>query len=93
MIEVSVELLGIARRLAGIKNLSMELSERATHHDVLRRLAEMFPTLVGMVIDARTLELLPAFVLNQNGRRAISDSSTPVESGECLVLMFVESGG
>lgn len=93
MIEISVELLGIARRLTGLRQMSMELPEQATHHDVLLRLAEMFPTLVGTVIDAKTYELLPAFMLNLNGHRAISDSSTPVAAGERLVLMFMESGG
>ena len=93
MIEITIELLGIARRLAGTKQMSIELTEEATHRDVLRRLADLFPAFIGIVINPQTFELMPAFMFNLNGRRAISDFSTPVVSGERLVLMFVESGG
>jgi hypothetical protein len=93
MVHITVELLGSARRLAGTKLIEMSLDEQATHRDVLRRLTELYPPLGGAIIDTQTFELMPAFMLNLNGRKVISDLNTPLESGECLVLMFIESGG
>jgi molybdopterin converting factor small subunit len=93
MKDITIELLGIARRQAGIKQVSVELTEQATYHDLLRRLANLYPALLGKVINPQTYELMPAFMLNLNGRRAISNLDTPVGSGERLVLMFMESGG
>jgi hypothetical protein len=93
MIEITVDLLGIARRLAGTRELSLKFEDNATHRDVLHRLADLFPAFLGTIIDPQSFELTPAFMINLNGHRAISDFYTPVVSGERLVLMFVESGG
>jgi hypothetical protein len=93
VIEITFELLGTARHLTGKKQLSIELASGATHRDALNRLAYLFPALVGTVITPQTFELMPAFMLNLNGHRAINDLDIPVVTGERLVLMFVESGG
>lgn len=93
MLNVTVELLGIARRATGLKEVTLELPEPASYHDLVHALAESYPALVGQVIHPQTRTLLPSFILNLGGRKVVKDLSQNLSGGERLVLMFVESGG
>lgn len=93
MINLTVELLGASRRLAQAKEHSLALDEGATYRDVLRHLAHDFPALVGPVILPDNSDLVPAYMMNIDGRRAVVDLDIPAQDGQRLILMFVEAGG
>jgi hypothetical protein len=87
-----VELLGSARLQAGRKQLSIELDAPATIPDLLGRLAEICPDLVGPVLDGETRTLVAGHVLNRNGRDFLTDGDL-VLPGDRLLLMSSTAGG
>lgn len=91
--KLDVEFLGLSRRLAQTKEVSLVLDDRATFRDVLRELASRFPALVGPVIVPQTFDLVPAHMINVDGRRVVSDLDTQPQDGQRLIIMFVEAGG
>jgi molybdopterin converting factor small subunit len=91
--KLNVEFLGLSRRLAQTKEVLLELDDRATFRDVLRELATRFPALVGPVITPKTFDLVPAHMINVDGRRVVSDLDTQPQDGQRLIIMFVEAGG
>ncbi len=93
MLQVEIDLLGLARRAAGQKHIVLELPEQSSYDNLIHFLAERYPSLVGQVINPQTLELFPSFMLNLEGRQVIKDLSQTLTGGEHLILMFVESGG
>ncbi|MHB1296202.1 MAG: ubiquitin family protein [Anaerolineae bacterium] len=93
MIKLIVELLGASRRLAQAKEHPLALDEGATYRDVLRQLACDFPTLVGPVILPENSDLVPAYMMNIDGRHAVVDLDIPAQDGQRLILMFMEAGG
>jgi len=91
--KLTVEFLGLARRLTHTKKSVLETDDRATLRDVLCRLAAEYPALVGRVIDPETYELVPSYMLNLDGRRVVKDLDEHPRDGQHLILMFVEAGG
>jgi molybdopterin converting factor small subunit len=90
---LTVEFLGLARRLAQTKESLVELEDQATFRDVLGHLASRFPSLSDSVIRRGTFDLVPSYMLNINGRRAVRDLDAPAEDGQRILLMFLEAGG
>jgi len=91
--QLTVEFLGPSRRLAQTKEAAIEVDDRATYRDVLRHLAARYPQLVDSVILPTTFDLSPAFMLNVQGRRSITDLDEPAEDGQRLIIMIMEAGG
>ena len=91
--KLTVEFMGLARRLAQTHSSLVHVSDQATFRDVLRALAEQFPGLVGPVIVPESHALESAYMLNVGGRRAVQDLDEPAEDGQRLYLMFLEAGG
>ena len=90
---LTVELLGLARRLAQTKRSLVEIHDRATLREVVACLATRFPALVGPVIVPGTYDLASPYMLNIDGRRVAKDFDAPAQDGQRLLLMFVEAGG
>jgi len=91
--ELTVEFLGLARQLAQCKQSLVTLHDQATLRDAVAQLAAQFPSLVGPVIDPETHDLQSAFMLNIDGRRAVSSLDVPARVDQHLYLMFLEAGG
>jgi len=91
--QLTVEFLGPSRRLAQTKETTLEVAGNATFRDVLCHLAARYPSLVDAVIVPPTFDLSPAFILNANGRRAITDLNAQAEEGQRLIIMVMEAGG
>jgi len=91
--QVSVELFGYARRLAGEREAVLELDRTATMRDVVIALSKRYPALVGPIIKPNTYELIEPFFLNVDGRRVVDDFSAVPKDGERLILFFVDAGG
>ncbi|MBN1401283.1 MAG: MoaD/ThiS family protein [Anaerolineae bacterium] len=90
---LTVEFLGLARRLTQTRESLVDLDDQATFRDVLRHLAARFPSLCESVIRRDSFDLVPSYMLNLNGRRAVRDLDMPAEDGQRLLLMFLEAGG
>jgi len=90
---LTVEFLGLSRRLAQVKEVELELDELSTCRDVLKHLADRFPALLGQVIVPDTFALVPSHIINIDGRRAVTDIDARVEDGQRLIFMFAEAGG
>jgi molybdenum cofactor guanylyltransferase len=85
---ITIELFGVPRLRAGISRLSVEA---ATLGDALLALGRAAPGLVGTVLDAGRLN--PAYAVNLNGDRFITDTSTPLSHGDSLLLLAIDVGG
>lgn len=91
--KLTVEFLGLSRRLAQTKKSLVEIDDQATFRDVIRLLATRFPALVGPIIVPATFALVPSYMINVDGRRVVQDLDARPEDGQRLILMFVEAGG
>ncbi len=91
--QLTVEFLGQARRLAQTKEVTVLLDGPASFRDVLRRVAEQYPALVGPVIAPQSFGTIPSYMLNVDGRRVVGDLDAAAADGQRLILMFVEAGG
>lgn len=90
---LTVEFLGMSRRLAAAKEAVLDMEETASLRDVLHRLAGDYPALLGPVIDPVSHELVSAYMLNLDGRRAARNLDERPHDGQHLILMYVEAGG
>ena len=91
--KLRVEFLGLSRRLAQTKESLVEVEDRATLRTVVGHLAARYPALVGLVIVPETFDLVSSYMINIDGRRAVTDLDQPARDGQRLILMFVEAGG
>ncbi len=91
--KLTVEFMGPPRRLAQCKSSLVTVPDQATLRDVLRQIGERFPALVGPVIVPETHDLVSAYMLNIDGKRAVQDLDLPAEEDQRLYLMFLEAGG
>ncbi len=90
---LTVEFLGLARRLTQTKENLVEMDGQATFRDVLRHLSSRFPALVGPVLVSESFDLVSSYMINVDGRRVVHDLDAPAQDGQRLILMFVEAGG
>jgi hypothetical protein len=88
-----VEFLGLSRRLAQVSQSQVTLQGPASFRDILRHIASEFPALLGSVILPDTYDLTPSYVINVDGRRAVTDLDSAAEDGQRILLMFLEAGG
>ncbi len=85
---MTIELYGTARLRAGVANVSVPARSVG---DALRALAASCPSLAGTIIVGVTIH--PAFRLSLNGERFVSDPSTALADGDCLLLLSADVGG
>jgi hypothetical protein len=90
---LTVEFLGLSRRLTQTKECLVDLEGQVSLRDVLRELASRFPGLLGPIIIPDTFDLSPSYLVNLDGRRAVTDPDIPLHDGQRLLFMFVEAGG
>ena len=90
---LTVEFLGLSRRLARAKEGPVTIAGQPTFRDVLREIASRFPALLGPIINPGTYDLVSTYMLNVDGRRVVKDLDRPAQDGSRLLLMFVEAGG
>jgi hypothetical protein len=88
-----VEFLGQARRLAQTREAVLHTEHGSSFRDVLHQIAIDYPALVGPVIVPQTYDIVPAYMVNIDGRRTVRDLDALAEDGQRLILMFVEAGG
>ena len=92
---LTVELTGAARAIAGVKIIPLELPAGAVYRDIVRILARRYPPLIGLLIDAGGETFLSSNLFVING-----DLATPAmvmdehpRDGDHLIFMSVITGG
>ena len=90
---VTVELFALARRLSKAKCVVLEMAPGATLRDVLVKLGDRFPALMGELIVPDSYDLREPYVFNIDGRRVAKNLDEKVPEGENLLLMYVTVGG
>jgi hypothetical protein len=94
-LNVSVEYTGLGRAIAGEKRTRLSLPRGTDYHGVVRRLAELFPGLVGVVIAPNREELLNANLISRNGEEMIMPDMLDQcpQDGDTLTLLSIIVGG
>lgn len=88
-----VELYGTARLLAGQAAVRLDIGAGARLGDVVVRLGERVPALVGPVLDPARHTLVEGYIFNRNGRDFLIDPLTAVQPGDRLLLLAGIGGG
>jgi molybdopterin converting factor small subunit len=93
--QIHVELFGLSRIAAGIKELSLELEEGTTFRDIVRLLSTRYPDMIGDVISPDGETLHPPNIFNLNAKRMIhpSQMGKSPSDGDRIILMSVSAGG
>lgn len=92
---LTVEFSGVARAIAGANQTLLTLPDRGTYHDVVCRLSELYPALVGIQIAPDRVSLLNANVFSRNGDNVILPDmmgEMPAD-GDRLILITIIVGG
>jgi len=94
-LKIFIEFTGVAREFTGTGEMEVEVPAGSTYRDLVRLLADLFPGLVGVLIDPNRESFLSSNMFVINGDLAfpamIMDES-PVD-GERIALMSVITGG
>lgn len=92
---IIVEFLGDARLAASIKQTELDIAPHTTYRGLVRLLAEQFPALVGKVIEGDGETLMPANILNLNGKRTIQETQMEdrLSDGDWITFMSILAGG
>ncbi len=95
MIQVKVEFSGLSRILAKANDMQLSLSPDQSYVDVIRMVAEKYPTLVGNVIDKSKIALFPSNIFSRNGKTVVMDEqmNDSPQDGEVLILLSLLAGG
>jgi hypothetical protein len=88
---ITVELVGMARILAGKREVAIPLKGDATGRDALSALVREVPALAGSAIDITNVELVGAYLLSHSETGAITDLDAALSLGrDSRLLLFQE---
>jgi hypothetical protein len=89
-INVKVEFSGLSRILAKANDMQLSLSPQQTYADVVRMVAEKYPSLVGNVIDKSGTDLFPSNVFSRDGKTVVlpEQMHDSPRDGEVLICFF-----
>jgi len=92
---ITVEFTNLARLVAGVPQIEMEISPPDTYADIVQRLAEMYPDLVGVLIDndGRTFLSSNMFIINNEMGDPVMVMDEHPHPGDRLTLVAVATGG
>lgn len=95
MLTVTVEYTGLSRAITGTPQSKLSLPEGTTYREVVQRLGELHPQLVGILIaeDGETFLSSNMFVIDGDYANPAMVMDDPVKDGEHLHLVSVITGG
>ncbi len=89
---IRVEFYGIPRHRAGVAETTVEVTTATMAlQDVVRQLSARFPVLARDCFDHDALR--DGYAANVNGERFVSDATTPLPDGSCLLILSADAGG
>jgi molybdopterin converting factor small subunit len=92
---IHVELLGLSRLIAGVKEIALDVQEGTTFRDIVRILGARYPKMIGDVIQPDGETLHPPNIFNLNTKRMIQANQmndSPNEDDR-IILMSISAGG
>lgn len=94
-IQVKVEFSGLSRILAKANDMQLTLSPQQTYVDIIRMVAEKYPSLVGNVIDKNKSSLFPSNIFSRDGKTVVmpEEMNNSPQDGEVLILLSLLAGG
>lgn len=92
-LQCTVELFGVPRMLAGTREIRLSLPAGATLSDVLDRVAQRVPALLGRVIRSDRAGLVSGYTCNVNGLEFVRDGTTPIRPGDSVIILAADAGG
>lgn len=92
---IPIEFFGLSRLIVGQKEIVLDMEEGATFRDIVRKLAAMYPGLIGNVIQPDGESLQHPNILNLNARRMIkaNQMDESPQDGDRIILMSMSAGG
>jgi molybdopterin converting factor small subunit len=95
VIHLIVELTGIAKDIAGQKEIDVEIASDETYHDVVSRLADLYPNLVNILIapDKKNFLSSNLFIINDEMTEPVFMMDQQPKDGDRLTLLSVMTGG
>lgn len=92
---ITVEFTNLARVVAGVPQVHLEIAAEETYSDVVQRLGEMYPDLVGVLIDCdgRTFLSSNMFIINNEMSDPVMVLEDHPHPGDRLTLVAVATGG
>ena len=95
MLTVTIEYTGLSRAITGTPRSTLTLPDGTTYREVIRRVGELHPELVGVLIaeDGETFLSSNMFVIDGDYANPAMVMNDPVQDGEHLHLMSVITGG
>jgi hypothetical protein len=93
--EILIEFTGVAKEIAGGKQISLRLKKKASYVDLVEKLGKLYPALIGIIIDSDGKSLLNANFFSRDGEEVIfaSQMDEPVRAGEKIILISIIVGG
>ena len=89
---IRVEFYGIPRHRTGVATTTVKIvGATARLNDVFRQLSDRFPDLARDCFDQDGL--CDGYAANVNGERFVTDASTPLADGSCLLILSADAGG
>ena len=94
-IQVKVEFSGLSRILAKANDMQLSISPQQTYVDIIRMVAEKYPSLVGNVIDKSKDSLFPSNIFSRDGKTVVQheEMNNCPRDGEVLILLSLLAGG
>lgn len=95
MLTLTVEYTGLSRAITGAPQSVLAVPEGTTYREVVQRLGELYPQLVGILIaeDGETFLSSNMFVIDGDYANPAMVMDDPVKDGEHLHLVSVITGG
>lgn len=92
---IMVEFTGLAKTIAGTPEVTLDLPVGTTYRDVVRKLGQLYPGLIGILIaeDGETFLSSNMFVIDGDLANPVMIMDLSPRDGERIHLMSVITGG
>ena len=88
-----VELFGVARMLAGCRDVPITVADGATLADVWCALSQQLPMLAGRVIAPNGAALADGYACNVNGLDFVRNAAAAINAGDRILIVSADAGG
>lgn len=89
----TVELFGVARMVAGTREVVVSVPPDGTVADIFAALATTVPALAGRVVRRTGDGLVEGYACNLNGLEFVRQTTAHVRDGDRIVLLSADAGG
>ena len=93
--QVQVEFTGISRILTGQSECTLTLGQSGSLRDVVKKLSQQYPRMIGEIIEKDGKSLIPTNVFSLNGKEILheDDLQFQPQEGDKLILLSLLAGG